>query len=167
MSAALNALQLSEREDPQVFKVLRIIMRCWRGMPAAFCSALAEPHACVPAVCMISIGGDQQALAPAVQRGPCCIPEMYAAITLLRAGQMLQSTALSDLLERQSCEKAALERVFVDASERDTPGASIVSGDVHGFLLWHSILSGRWGFTCCGHGCCCSRCLLHLLCCVL
>jgi STIP1 family protein 1 len=33
-----------------------------------------------------------------------------------------QSTALSDLLERQSCEKAALERVFVDASERDTPG---------------------------------------------
>jgi hypothetical protein len=31
---------------------------------------------------------------------------------------------VSDLLERQSCEKAALERVFVDASERDTPGAS-------------------------------------------
>jgi hypothetical protein len=36
---------------------------------------------------------------------------------------MLQTSAVGDLLERQSCEKAALERLFADASERDTPGA--------------------------------------------
>lgn len=56
------------------------------------------------------------------------------ACTLKLPGLMLQNTALSDLLERQSCEKAALERVFVDASERDTPGESIVT--VLCAILW-------------------------------
>jgi hypothetical protein len=63
---------------------------------------------------------------------------MHAAIMNLHAGQMLQDTALSDLLERHSCEKAALDRVFVDASERDTPGEYIVS--ILCVILW----CGRW-----------------------
>ena len=91
---------------------------------------------------------------------------MHAAIMNLHAGQMLQDTALSDLLERHSCERAALDRVFVDASERDTPGDSIVSVLCVISLVWHSIPPGCWEVTCCGRGCCCSRCLPHsaLLC---